>query len=273
MMSSAEWLDAVRALPSTVAEHLPAIVGALLLLAVGWLTAKLLALLGRALTERLFDRLARKRSLANALDVSGARAITPSLIGASIFWIVLIVFVVATVETVGLPILSDLFGRFAAYVPNIIAAAALIVGGLLAARLTRGSVFRAATLMRLEHQAESLAGLSQGIILAIAAVMALEQLGLQGRVLELILAITVGSVLAAVGLAFALGARTAVANIVAARYVTQLLRVGQEIRVDGVEGTVAQITSTAVVIASSEGRVIVPAARFHESCPVLIEGS
>ena len=183
------------------------------------------------------------------------------------------VFVVATVEIIGLPVLTDLFGRLAAYLPNIIAAAALIVGGLVAARLVRGSVFRAAALMRLEHQAESLAGLSQAVILAVASVMALEQLGLEGRVLELILAITVGSALAAVGLAFALGARTAVANIVAARYVSQLLRVGQQIRIDEIRGTVAQITSTAVVVDTDEGKVVVPAARFHDSCPVLIEGS
>lgn len=272
-MSSADWLDAVRAVPSYVVAHLPAILGALVLLAVGWAVAKLLSWLGRILTDRLLARLARTRSLAAALDASGARAVTPGLVGAFVFWIVLIVFVVATVETIGLPILTDLFGRLAAYVPNIVAAAALIVGGLVASRLARGSVFRAATLMRLDHQAESLAGFSQGIILAVAAVMALEQLGLQGRVLELILAITVGSVLTAAGLAFALGARTAVANIVAARYVSQLVRVGQEIRLDDVRGTVAQITSTAVILETGEGKVIVPAARFHEGYAVLMEGS
>ncbi len=81
---------------------------------------------------------------------------------------------------------------------------------------------------------------------------------------------TVGSVLAAGGLAFALGARSAVANIVAARYVNQLCRPGQEVRIDEIRGTVVELTSTAVVIEMAEGRVIVPAARFHESSPVLI---
>ena len=114
---------------------------------------------------------------------------------------------------------------------------------------------------------------AHALVITIAAVMALEQLGLHGRVLELILAVTLGSVLAAAGLAFALGARTAVANIVAARYVTQLCQLGQEVRIDGVQGTVVEITSTAVIIESKEGRVIVPAARFHEGSPVLIEAS
>jgi uncharacterized protein YacL len=265
-----EWFDAVLA---AVPEHVPAIVGALLLLVIGWAAAKFFSFLGRALSERVLDRLTTGRALASALDTSGVRAVAPRMIGSFVFWIVLVLFGVAAVEILGLPILTNLLGRLAAYLPNIVAAAALIVGGLAAARLARGAALRAAGLMRLEQQAEALAGFAHALVITIATVMALEQLGLHGRVLELILAVTLGSVLAAAGLAFALGARTAVANIVAARYVTQLCRLGQEVRIDEVQGTVVEITSTAVIIESKEGRVIVPAARFHEGSPVLIEAS
>jgi len=265
-----EWIDTVLA---AVPEHLPAIVGALLLIVIGWAAAKILSFFGRALSERVLDRLTTGEVIASALDTSGVRAVAPRLIGSFVFWIVLALFVVAAVEILGLPILTNLFGRLAAYLPNIVAAAALIVGGLAAARLARGAALRAAGLMQLEQQAQALAGFAHALVITIAVVMALEQLGLHGRVLELILAVTLGSVLAAAGLAFALGARTAVANIVAARYVTQLCRPGQEVRIDNVQGTVVEITSTAVIIESKEGRVLVPAARFHESSPVLIEAS
>jgi uncharacterized protein YacL len=269
-MSFREWFDAVLA---AVPEHVPAIVGALLLLVVGWVVAKLFAFLGRAMSERVLDRLTAGKALASALDTSGMRAVAPRLVGSFVFWIVLTLFGVAAVEILGLPILTNLLGRLAAYLPNIVAAAALIVGGLAAARLARGAAARAAALMRLEQQAEALAGFAHALVITIAAVMALEQLGLHGRVLELILAVTLGSVFAAAGLAFALGARAAVANIVAARYVTQLCRPGQEVKIDDVQGTVVEFTSTAVIIESKEGRVIIPAARFHEGSPVLLEAS
>jgi uncharacterized protein YacL len=221
----------------------------------------------------VLDRLTTGQALASALDTSGVRAVAPRLIGSLVFWIVLTLFGVAAVEILGLPILTNLLGRLAAYLPNIVAAAALVIGGLAAARLARGAAVRTAGLMGLEKQSEALAGVAHVLVITIAGLMALEQLGLHGRVLELILAVTLGSVLAAAGLAFALGARTAVANIVAARYVTQLCRLGQEVRIDDVQGTVVEFTSTAVIIESKEGRVIVPAARFHEGSPVLIEAS
>lgn len=269
-MSFREWFDAAVA---AVPEHLPAIVGALLLLVVGWAVAKLLSVFGRALSQRVLDRLSTGETFVGALDTSAVRTASPRLIGSFVFWIVLTLFGVAAIEILGLPILTGLLGRLAAYLPNIVVAAALVIGGLAAARLARGAMARAARLMGLDPQATALAGFAHALVITIAAVMALEQLGLHGRVLELILAMTLGSVLAAAGLAFALGARTAVANIVAARYVTQLCRLGQEVRIDGIQGTVVEITSTAVIIESKEGRVIVPAARFHEGSPVLIEAS
>lgn len=111
------------------------------------------------------------------------------------------------------------------------------------------------------------------MILTIAGVMALEQLGIQGRVMEMVLAVTLGTTLAAGGLAFALGARSAVANIVAARYVAQVCAVGQEIELDGIRGSIVELTSTAVIVKAAEGRVVIPAGRFHEGCPVLLEAS
>lgn len=266
-MSFTNWLDVVLA---EIPEHSPAIIGAVLLLVVGLGIAKVLSVVFRSLAERVLSRLTMGQALASAFDTSGARAIAPRVVGSFTFWITLILFGVAAVEILGLPILTDLLGRLAAYLPNLVAAAALVIGGLAVARLARSAVSKATIVMRLEQQAEALAGLSYALVITIAVVMALEQLGLQGRVLELILAVTVGSVLAAGGLAFALGARSAVANIIAARYVTQLCRPGQEIRIDDIRGTVVDLTSTAVVIETTEGRVIVPAARFHESSPVLI---
>jgi small-conductance mechanosensitive channel len=103
-----------------------------------------------------------------------------------------------------------------------------------------------------------------------ALVIALEQLGVNGRVLELTLAVTVGSTLAAAALAFGLGARASVANIIAARYVAQLYRVGQRVRIDGLEGTVAQLTPTSVVVQTDDGRAAVPASRFQEVSSVLV---
>lgn len=56
----------------------------------------------------------------------------------------------------------------------------------------------------------------------------------------------------------------------AGRYAARLYRIGQPVRIDGIEGTVVQLTPTAVVVDTGEGRAVVPAARFAEVCSVLL---
>lgn len=271
-MLSNDWTSAVQTAWTVVIDQLPAVGGAALVLLVGWVVAKICAFVARTGTERALRKLGSSDAMARALDTSGATSVAPRLIAGSLFWIVMVLFTVAAVEILGLPILTELFGRLAAYLPNIVAAIALIVGGLVVARLLRGPAVRAAAWLRLEHHADRLSAIVHTLTVAVATVMALEQLGVEGRVLEIILAITLGSIFAAGALAFALGARPAVSNIVAARYVSQLCRVGDTVSIDGHRGTVVQITATAVILQSDEGQTAVPAGRFHEGCPLIVQG-
>jgi hypothetical protein len=60
-----------------------------------------------------------------------------------------------------------------------------------------------------------------------------------------------------------------VSNIVASYYASQHYNVGQTVRVGDIQGEIIQLTSTGVVLSTSEGRVLVPAKRFSEETSVL----
>ena len=61
------------------------------------------------------------------------------------------------------------------------------------------------------------------------------------------------------------------ANLIAAGALRNHLAVGQRARIGDVEGEVTEFTPTGVFIASTDGRVHVPASRFHEA-PVVVLG-
>ena len=262
-------LDTFRDSLEKVREYFPTVAGALALLLLGWGIAWVLGRASRGVTDRLLARLGGGAEVGDAIESSGARAVGPKLVGGLVFWLVLMLFVAAAVEVLGLPIMTDLLGQVAAYFPNLLAAVIIVFVGLVGARIARAAVAKAAAAADVTH-ADTIANAVHAVVLVMALVIALEQLGVNGRVLELTLAVTVGSTLAAAALAFGLGARTSVANIIAARYVAQLYRVGQEIRIDGVEGTVVELTSTSVVVRTDEGRAAVPASRFQETSSVLV---
>jgi small-conductance mechanosensitive channel len=165
--------------------------------------------------------------------------------------------------------MTELLGKLAAYAPNLLAAALISLVGLIAARVLRSAAMRAAEAGGIS-QARGIATAAEIVVIVLVVVIALEQLGVNGRVLELIVAVTVGSALAAVALAFGLGARASVSNMIAAHYLMGTFDVGQTVVVDGITGTIIQHTPTAVVLKTSEGRAVVPARRFHDTSTLIL---
>jgi hypothetical protein len=74
--------------------------------------------------------------------------------------------------------------------------------------------------------------------------------------------IVLAALLGGAALAFGLGSRGVMENILAAHYVRQLYDIGQIVRIDGAQGRVLKLTATAVVLQTDEGEVVVPAQEF-----------
>jgi small-conductance mechanosensitive channel len=110
----------------------------------------------------------------------------------------------------------------------------------------------------------------QGVLLVLAILIGLEQIGVHGQLVVVLLASIIGVLLGGAALAFGLGARNAVSNIVASYYVGQTYRVGQTVRVAGFQGRIARTTPTSVVLDTTDGQVQVPARIFTDEPVVLV---
>lgn len=146
----------------------------------------------------------------------------------------------------------------------LVALAIVAVGHVLGvvSRNLLGSLLRSKDLAALPQVAYVL-------IVGASVVMALAHLGLDVTLITQLALIFIATSLAALGLAFALGARTLVANLAAqselARY-----RPGDRLRIDGTEGTVLEVDRTAIVLSTAEGLARIPAARFAESTVIML---
>jgi small-conductance mechanosensitive channel len=103
-----------------------------------------------------------------------------------------------------------------------------------------------------------------------AGLIAVAELGIDITLLTAVLSVTLLALLGAFSLAFGLGARTAVSNIIGAHYVRQTVEVGQRIRINGIDGTVAAITTTAVVLRVADGTLVIPARQFTDAASLLV---
>ena len=192
------------------------------------------------------------------------------LIGRAVFVLVLLAFTAAATETLDLPVVSTWVLGLAEYLPQVLAAAVVMALGVFAGGLARIVVTEAASSARVGH-AGSLGRVTQVVIIAVSAVVAVDQLVFEVTFLVTAVAIALAASLGGAALAFGLGARTAVSSIVATHYLAQTYQVGQHIRIGDHEGRIAAIAPTAVVLETAAGRVHIPATAFTEQATTVIE--
>jgi small-conductance mechanosensitive channel len=100
--------------------------------------------------------------------------------------------------------------------------------------------------------------------------VAIEQLGIEISFLKATLTVVLAALLGGAALSFGLGGQRVAANILSAHYVQKLYQVGQTIRLDGIEGRIARITETTVILESEEGEVAIPASSVTDGRSLLV---
>ncbi len=274
-MQTASWSAAVRDAAAALIERavalLPDVVGAALIVLVGWAVGRLLSLVLRRLLARTVDRLQGTRLLGGE-DRLGWRRALPGLIGGLTFWTVMAVAVVAAADTLGLVLVGELLANLARLLPQVLAGVLVVFVGVVFAELAQGAVANAAGAAGVPY-AGALARAVQLSVIVVALVMGAHQAGIDSTFLMIALPVVLGTLLGGAALAFGLGSRIAVSNIIASHQLARLHEVGERVRIAGVEGRIEQVTPTAVVLEAESGKVVVPAKLFSEEIAIIVGGA
>lgn len=251
-----------------IIEYLPQIFGVLLLLLVGWLVA----LLGRMIVVRLIRGLNQIRS---RVQIAGT-AILPNIsepfaqvIARVVFWIIILIFVALSTDLLGLGMFADWLSRLVNHLPNILSGVLIIWAGVVFSGLVAQTV-RTAAINLAESQRIALARIAQIFTLVMLILIGVDQIGVNVSVVVTIVSITIGAALGGLAIAFSLGARQLVSNLIGVRYLNSDYRLGERVRIGDYEGTVLEISSVAVILDTAQGRVTIPARLFSEQPSVLV---
>jgi small-conductance mechanosensitive channel len=155
------------------------------------------------------------------------------------------------------------------YLPTVFVGALIVIAGFLVSKLAR-EVVQAAAVKAGERQRVMIGRVVQAGILITAILVGAEQIGIRVTFLVILAATVCISLVGAVALALSIGAREYVANLIGAHYLRQRYSIGQHVRVAGIEGRILELTETAVILETAEGRASIPAKVFNEQTIVLV---
>lgn len=267
-----QWRDALAGVLDQTVErltfYLPNVLGAFLLLLLGWGVALVLKAVAVRLTQL------GERALTNIPMVRGvlpARLPSTSgkILGGVVFWVVMLFFLTAATQVLGLDIFATWLSRVVDYLPTVFAGGLIVVAGFLVSKLAR-ELAQAATASTGERQQALIGRVVQATILVTAILVGAEQVGIRVTFLVILAATVCIALVGAVALALSFGARDYVANLIGAHYLRQRYSVGQHVRVSGYEGRILEISETAVILETAEGRASLPAKIFNEQAIVLV---
>ena len=249
-------VGAMGALWTRVAVFIPNLIGAMVLVLLGFVVAKLLdTLLSKVLAKIGLDRLMAGTGLTKMIGRVGIQVSVSTLIGKIVYWFILLVFLVSAAELLGLARVSATLDVLALYVPKVFGAALVLLAGVLLAQLLNGVVRGAAEGVGLEY-ANGLGRIAQGLIIIISLSVAIGQLEVKTDLLNNVIAIVLISVGAAVALALGLGSRDIAGQILAGIYVRELYAVGQQIQIGEIEGQIEEIGTVKTTLLTESGELV-----------------
>jgi small-conductance mechanosensitive channel len=249
-------------------EFLPTILAALGLLLIGWVVGRIV----RTLTQRTVEALVRRvpgRFQPTASTQGDLAPRLSHLVGTFVFWVIFIVFFGAATDVLGLPVLAAWLGGLSRFLPRLLLAAMIVLAGVLAGALAREAV-AATTRAGGFGLGPMLGRWTQLAIIAAAVVTAVDQVGIDSEFVTTAFTVGLGGFLGASALAFGLGARTTVSNIIGVHHIRQIYDVGQLIRVGSTRGRIREITGTSVILETEEGREVIPGKLFSEQVSTLL---
>ena len=221
MLAVIEWgnliVDPIREMLTRIMAYLPVLLGALVILIVGWIVAKAIKRIVDWLLKVVrFDTLADKAGISEILRKGNLEVSAREVVSGIVYWLAIIMVLVMAVDALGLPKASDVLASLFDYVPKVIAALLVLVVAMFLASFVSGIVSTAAGNANLPKP-ELFAGISRWAIIVFAVTISLEQLGIAPLLVTATFNIILGGICLALALAFGLGGKDA-----AARYLEEL---------------------------------------------------
>jgi hypothetical protein len=245
--------------------YLPQVLGAIIVLVIGWLGAKML----RGLTSKVLRvcgivELSQKIKFNDMLAKIGICSSLDQIIGGLIYYMVLLIVLISASEILGFTVVLNTLNTFIAYLPHVLGAFLILIIALYLAKVIKEGIASASSSLNIAY-AGALSAILEILIVGLGIVMALTELGLDMTIFTANITIIIAGIVLAMALSIGLGSRSIMSNVLARYYIAQLFHVGDKVSLAGKKGTIIKLTPVSVVIKTEdEEKLYIPNERIIE---------
>lgn len=212
MVQSSWWeitFEALKKSWESIIRFFPNLIGAIIVFVIGWVIGEILKKILVGILKRLkIDKIFERSGWKEALDKAEIKTTVSEFFGEILKWIVVITFLIASVEILGFRTFADILGKIVSWLPNLIVAIIIFLVSVVVADILQKII--KASAKKLGVKMAAILGDIVKIGIYIFAVLAVL---LQLQVMrEIVSALVYGIIFAislSLGLAFGLGGKEA----------------------------------------------------------------
>ena len=262
--------DSVSVMWMKIFDVLPNILIAIIILLIGWLVARSLSyIVFKAIQLSKVEKFASKALGRDVTKKSETGWNMALIVKKAVYWAVILLFAVFASETLGWQIVTQELSNIIAYIPRLLTAVVIFIIGMYIAGFVRQAISVGVNSTGIRASGV-ISTIAYYLILVLVTITVLNQAGVNTGAITSNFVIIIGSVFLAFALAFGLGAKDVLGNIVAGLYTRKNFHSGQRIKIDGKEGTIEKIDSINFVLKTGDSRIIMPIKKLVEETVEII---
>jgi len=258
LMFSQQILDALSEMLMGMANAIPKLISALVILLIGLIISSLVKnIITRTLRKLNFDELGSKLNQIDILNKNNIEVKLSQLAGKTVYFLLMLVFVMAAIGALDMPVLAELIKDFITFVPNLIAAFIILMGGLLLADTLKNVVFSTCKSLGMPS-ANIIASFVFYFIFVNIIIVALSQAKINTAFFAQNISIIIAGGVLAFSIGYGLASKDLVASFLASYYTKDKLNIGDKVTINNVTGKITNLDKSSVTISSDSKEIIVP---------------
>jgi Conserved TM helix/Mechanosensitive ion channel len=243
-------LRLVNAIPNIIAAIAIALIGMLIAKAIAKLVERLLSTIG-------IDALASKLNDIDVVQQYNINFKPSHIVGQIFYYVLMLVFLIAATDVLGMPAVSQLISDLINYVPNIITAMIVLIIGLLVANGLKGIVYSTCKSVGIPS-ANLVANFVFYFVFLTALISGLAQAKIDTDFVKANLSIILGGGVAAFALGYGLASRDMMSNFLASFYSRRHFNIGDTIKVGAITGIIVYEDNTCIKMQSGDRLIVIP---------------
>ena len=262
MEKLSEWNKAIMkslsSMTDDIAGAIPNLLGAIAIIIIGWLVTKIVVgVIKKALKLAKADKLDDKINEIEIFEDKKLNFNIIKIISKFIKWIMYIMIIIIVADVLNLTMVSEEIRNVLRYLPQLFSALIIFTLGLLLANFVKKTIRSFFESMELSGS-KIISNIVFLLLIIFISITALNQAGVDTEIITSNVTMIMASFLLAFSIAFGLGAREVVGDLLRTFYARKTYEIGQKIEFQNAIYEVEAVDNISVILKAEGGKLVVP---------------